>query len=200
MREKDQTPLSSHILASDNQNAIYHGRHTDESSISIFGENGGVLTRVDDSMAQPSGVAFGDRLGYIWFAECENMIWCFGCGCDGIIGTGDRPPFCDQFDDGDWRCGATVAAATAAAAWAFIWFGDWIWMDGRNCVLIGALIALAPYACCRCRLFVGVLRSMWFMQLFKCLMIGVDVSWSTTFKKLVTSAAQWRNPALNFSA
>lgn len=43
---------------------IYHGRHTDESSISIFGDIGGVLTRVDDSMWWwDSGVEAGDRLG-----------------------------------------------------------------------------------------------------------------------------------------
>lgn len=30
--------------------SIYHGLHTDESSISIFGEIGGVFTRVDDSI------------------------------------------------------------------------------------------------------------------------------------------------------
>lgn len=40
---------------------IYHGRQTDESSMSIFGEIGGVLTRVDDSII--SGVDAGDRFG-----------------------------------------------------------------------------------------------------------------------------------------
>lgn len=29
---------------------FYHGRHTDESSMSIFGDMGGVFTRVDESM------------------------------------------------------------------------------------------------------------------------------------------------------
>lgn len=124
-------------------------------------------------------------------AECWYMIWCFGCG---ITGTGDRP-FVDQPDGGDWRW--TVAAVAAATACALIWFGDWIWIAGR--FIAGA----EPFEYCGCignPLFVVELRSMWFMQLFKCFMIGTDVSWSTTFKKFDTSAAQWRKPALNFSA
>lgn len=122
----------------------------------------------------------------MWFGG--YMIWCFGCGIIGC-GTGDRP-FVDHV--GDWRW----CAAAAAAACAFIWFGDWIWMDGRC-----DGIALFAYGWCICiPLFGLAFRSIWLMQLFKCLMIGTDVSWSTTFKKFDTSAAQWRKPALNFSA
>lgn len=178
---------------------VYHGRQTDESSMSIFGEIGGVFTRVD-SMWQ-SGVELGDRFGYIWLTG--YIIWCFGWGIIGV--TGDRP-FDDQADDGDWRCWCTAAAAAAATATAcaFIWFGDWIWMAGRCCCCCccgGGGIELAEYCWCICiALWFPEFRSMWFMQLFKCLMIGTDVSWSITFKKLDTSAAQWRNPALNFSA
>lgn len=40
---------------------IYHGRHTESLSMSIFGDIGGVLTRVDESMRCVSGVEFGDR-------------------------------------------------------------------------------------------------------------------------------------------
>lgn len=190
--------ISSVIAFCESMRAAYHGRHTDESSTSIFGDIGGVWICVMSWY----------RLRLLcsnWSANrifCDCSFWkCWRAaidwsadgagGADDGGGGGDDTGIDTRFGDDAW-CGRIGTSRHAA----LIWFGVWICTLGRGRFIWFVCWTETPMAVCD-----GAWAfSMWFKQVAKCLTTCIDVSWSKTFKNVLTSAAQCRNPALNFSA
>lgn len=184
---------------------FYHGRQTDESSTSIFGDIGGVWICVI------SWYCWLRLLCSNWSARrifCDCSFWncwraAIACGAcctaaaatvddDGGGGGGDDVGINIRFGVTAW-CGRICVSRHADA---LIWFGVWICTFGRGRFIwfgcwAGTPMAAGDGTCA---------FSMWFKHVARCLTTCNDVSWSKTPKNVLTSAAQCRNPALNFSA
>lgn len=141
-----------------------------DASSLSFGDSGGVFIRVDESFTL-SGVAFCERPPSRYI-----FIW--------LAASIRTTSNCCDTPRAGTRWGMIACA-----------FGD---CTGRP--FDGGSGRFAAYCWCKWAGAGAVFRSICVIQVLRWFTILLDVPWSIPPKKLDTSAAQWRKPALNFSA